>query len=129
MNIWRLNFFVLAPFVSTASHLKTIKRVKHKFCTPLATLTKKLKNKKVFLFASTGSNLPVPLFYANLTMSQFLFYWVSDQLEIIKHRDDAIPFMRSDKDWLMVFGCALYIIAYQNRQSIAFADNAYWVHP
>ena len=37
--------------------------------------------------------------------------------------------MKSDKDWLMVFGCALYIIADQNRQSIAFADNAYWVHP
>ena len=26
----------------------------------------------------------------------FLFYWVDDEIEIIKHRDDAIPFMKSN---------------------------------
>ena len=31
----------------------------------------------------------------------FLFYWVNGQIQIIKHRDDKIPFMGSDKDLLM----------------------------
>ncbi len=26
----------------------------------------------------------------------FLFYWVTDQIQIIKHRDNRIPFIRSD---------------------------------
>ena len=37
----------------------------------------------------------------------FLFYWVNGQIQIIKHRDDQIPFMGSDKDWLMEFGMGL----------------------
>ncbi len=41
----------------------------------------------------------------------FLFYWVNDQIEIIKYRDDDIPIMRSDKDWLMRFGNGLGINA------------------
>ena len=36
--------------------------------------------------------------------SPFLFYWVRDQIQIIKHRDNVIPYMGSDKDSLMVFG-------------------------
>jgi hypothetical protein len=74
VSIWNLNFFVLTPFVSTASHLKTLKRVKHKLCAPPVTLTKNLKTSKLFLFASKGSNVHVLLFYANLTMSRFSFF-------------------------------------------------------
>ncbi len=33
----------------------------------------------------------------------FLFYWVNGQIQIIKHRDDYIPIMRSDEDCLMEF--------------------------
>ena len=47
----------------------------------------------------------------------FLFYWVDGQIQIMKHRDDKIPFMRSDKDWLMDFGDGLEINADQNRNS------------
>ena len=49
--------------------------------------------------------------------SPFLFYWVNGQIQIIKHRDDQIPFMKSDKDLLMVFGFGLYINADQNKES------------
>ncbi len=45
----------------------------------------------------------------------FLFYWVNGEIQIIKHRDDKIPFMESDKDYLMVFGFGLYIDADQNK--------------
>ena len=41
----------------------------------------------------------------------FLFYWVNGQIQIIKHKDDKIPFMRSNKDYLMNFGGGLYINA------------------
>ena len=41
----------------------------------------------------------------------FLFYWVNGQIQIIKHRDDKIPSMKSDKDWLMLFGDGLYVSA------------------
>ena len=47
----------------------------------------------------------------------FLFYWVDDEIQIIKHKDDLIPYMRSDKDVLMVFGGGLRINAYQNEES------------
>ncbi len=47
----------------------------------------------------------------------FLFYWVNDEIQIIKHRDDEIPFMKSDKDWLMGFWNGFYINADQNKQS------------
>ncbi len=47
----------------------------------------------------------------------FLFYWLNNQIEIIKHRDDKIPFMGSDKDWLISFGWGLYIRADQNKES------------
>ncbi len=45
----------------------------------------------------------------------FLFYWVNGQIQIIKHRDDRIPSMRSDKDYLMGFGYGLYIKADHNK--------------
>ncbi len=28
--------------------------------------------------------------------SPYLFYWVNEQIQIIKHRDDEIPYKRSD---------------------------------
>ena len=59
--------------------------------------------------------------------SPFLFYWVSDQIQVIKHRDYPIPSMRSDKYLLMAFGLGLYIGA--DQKSAAYADNNYWVHP
>ncbi len=59
----------------------------------------------------------------------FLFYWVNGQIQIIKHTDDEIPYMRSDKDWLMNFGGGLGINADQNKESEAYAKNSYWVHP
>ncbi len=59
----------------------------------------------------------------------FLFYWVNGQIQIIKYRDDQIPSMRSDKDWLMMFGSGFYINADQNKQSEAWAWNGRWVHP
>ena len=43
----------------------------------------------------------------------FLFYWVSDQIQIIKHRADKIPSIRSDKHWLMEFESGLQINAGQ----------------
>ena len=59
----------------------------------------------------------------------FLFYWLNDQIQIIKHTDDLIPFMKSDKDWLVVFGGGLTIFADKNKKSIARAWNNYFVHP
>jgi hypothetical protein len=59
----------------------------------------------------------------------FLFYWLIDQIEIIKHRDDIIPSMRSEKDCLMEFGGGLYISAVQIKESSAFASVDYFVHP
>ncbi len=47
----------------------------------------------------------------------FLFYWVDDEIKIIKHRDDIIPCMKSDKDWLIVFDSGLAIQADQNAWS------------
>ena len=59
----------------------------------------------------------------------FLFYWVNGQIQIIKHSDDRIPLMGSDEDRLIVFGCGLSISVYQNENSIAYANDGYWVHP
>ncbi len=54
---------------------------------------------------------------------------MNDEIQIIKHRDDQIRHMRSDKIWLMRFGWGLKINADQNIQSEAWAWNKYWVHP
>ncbi len=59
----------------------------------------------------------------------FLFYWVNGQIQIIKHTDDRIPSMGSDKDRLMDFGNGLSINADQNNYSEAWAGNNNWVHP
>ncbi len=59
----------------------------------------------------------------------FLFYWVNGQIQIIKHRDDQFPFMRSHKDRLMEFGNGLEIQADLNKQSVAYAGNNHWVWP
>ena len=61
--------------------------------------------------------------------SPFLFYWVNDEIQIIKFRDDQIPFMGSDVDWLIKFGYGLGIKADKNKESLACANNYYWVHP
>ena len=61
--------------------------------------------------------------------SPFLFYWVRDKIQIIKHRDDQIPIMSSDKDWLMEFYWGLNIDAVKNENSLAIAQNIHWVHP
>jgi hypothetical protein len=45
----------------------------------------------------------------------FLFYWVNGQIQIMKHKNDQIPSMGSNKDWLMGFGCGLAINADQNK--------------
>ncbi len=54
---------------------------------------------------------------------------MNDKIKIIKHRDDQIPIMRSNKDWLMKFGNGLVINADQNKESEAYAYNNFWVHP
>ena len=59
----------------------------------------------------------------------FLFYCLDDQIEIIEHRDDKIPFMRSDKDLLMIIGGGLEINVDKNKKSAAWADEDYFVHP
>ena len=59
--------------------------------------------------------------------SPFLFYWVSDQIEIIKHVDDKIAYMGSDEDWLIKFGGGLRISADRNGE--AWAWNGSFVHP
>ena len=50
-----------------------------------------------------------------LSGSPFLFYWVNGQIQIIKHRNEKIPFMGSNKYWLMEFGGGLCIDADQNK--------------
>ena len=47
----------------------------------------------------------------------FLFYFLEGQIQMIKHRDDEIPFMGSDKDYLMMFGNGLNIHADKNEES------------
>ena len=59
----------------------------------------------------------------------FLFYFLEGQIQMIKHRDDEIPFMGSDKDYLIGFGNGLWIRADQNKLSEAGARNDLWVHP
>ena len=59
----------------------------------------------------------------------FLFYWVNDQIEIIKHRDDKIPTMSSDKYSLMEFGNGLFIHADENKLSSAELLPYDWVLP
>ena len=47
----------------------------------------------------------------------FLFYFLEGQIQMIKHRDDEIPDMGSDKDYLMMFGNGLNIHADKNEES------------
>jgi len=50
--------------------------------------------------------------YKDITSgSPFLFYWMRDEIQIIKDKEDGIAFMRSDKDWLMWFWNGLEIKA------------------
>ncbi len=59
----------------------------------------------------------------------FHLYWVTDQIQIIKHRNDEIPFMASDKEWLMYFGNELKIYATNNINSQAYASHTCFVYP
>ena len=61
--------------------------------------------------------------------SPFLFYFLDNEIQIIKHRDNMIPTMRSDKDWLMMFGYGLELIADKNQESKAFGWDGAFVHP
>ncbi len=49
----------------------------------------------------------------------FLFFFLDDQIQIINHIYGKIPYLASDKDWLMVFGEGLKISADQNEMSLA----------
>ena len=53
----------------------------------------------------------------------FLFYFLDDQIQIIKHTDHIIPFMGSNKDWLMGFGRGLEISADKNQESFGCAND------
>ena len=53
---------------------------------------------------------------------------MDDQIQIIKHRDDVIPCMLSDKDWLLGFGAGFGINADKNKQSEAFANDSWNVY-
>ena len=44
----------------------------------------------------------------------FLFYFLDDQIQIMKHSDDQIPYMRSNKDYLMFFEGGLEINSDKN---------------
>ena len=44
----------------------------------------------------------------------FLFYFLDDKIEIIKHTD--VPSMRSDKDWLMVLGGGFMLIKMKDHK-------------
>ena len=57
----------------------------------------------------------------------FLFYFLDDQIEIIKHRDDVIPWMKSYKDCLVGFGNGFLINS--GEESYAVANNEVWVWP
>ena len=41
----------------------------------------------------------------------FLFYFVNDEIEIIKHKDGRTPYMESSKTWLLGFGGGVYVNA------------------
>jgi hypothetical protein len=57
----------------------------------------------------------------------FLFYCLDNQIQIIRHRDDRIQTMSSNKDWLIEICNGLHICA--NKKSEAYADEGWFVHP
>jgi len=59
----------------------------------------------------------------------FLFYCLENKIEIIEFRDDKIPCMVSDNNWLMLIGGGLAINAYKNEKSYAAAHKNMFVHP
>ncbi len=54
---------------------------------------------------------------------------MNDQIQIIKHADNKIPIMASNKDYLMGFGRGIAINADKNKESRAGAFNDYFLHP
>ena len=58
----------------------------------------------------------------------FLFYWVADQIQIIKQRDDIIVIMGSDNIF-PIFLDGLCITPNKNKKSEASACDTIWVHP
>jgi hypothetical protein len=76
---------------------------------------------------TTGKKRPFchPDYKYIVSGSPFLFYWVTDKIEIIKH--SLIPSIGSGYNWLMGYG--LRIKADKNEKSWASAGNNHWVHP
>jgi len=67
---------------------------------------------------TTVSNSSWSNYTKNITSgSPFLFYWVNDKIEIIKHRDDVIPYMGSNEHDLMIFGDGLTIFGFKTNYS------------
>ena len=54
-----------------------------------------------------------------VSRNPFLFYFLDDQIQIMKYRSDVILSMGSDKDWLINFGWGIYISADKKKQSDA----------
>ena len=52
-----------------------------------------------------------------------------DEIQIMKHRADQIPVMRSDKDKLMDFAFGPHIYARKNEYSYACVSSYIWVIP
>lgn len=59
----------------------------------------------------------------------FLFYFLNNKVQIIKHREAKIPSMKSNKDYLMAINYGIYISADRNKKSQAFAFKDYYIHP
>ncbi len=63
--------------------------------------------------------------FKNITSGKpFLFYYIDNQIQIIKHKDDQTPRIGSDKDWFMEIYGGLYISADKNKKSLAYASNS-----
>ncbi len=60
--------------------------------------------------------------------SPFHFYWVNDEIEIIKHRDDKAPYMGFTYGFLG-FWEGLVISFDQNIESRASVYDYFWVLP
>ena len=52
----------------------------------------------------------------------FMFYCFDKKIEIIKHRDDCIPSIKSDKYWLMIINNEIEIDSDRMLRSNAVAD-------
>ena len=58
-----------------------------------------------------------------------MFYCFDKKIEIIKHRDDCIPSIKSDKYWLMIINNGIEIDSDRMLRSNAVADQEYFQWP